>query len=62
MRKQRIADILILKEVNGMEKAVTVEQQPTELSNFIKEVRENFAAAGKPKAGWLSTLLRKLFA
>ncbi len=45
-----------------MEKAVTVEQQPTELSNFIKEVRENFAAAGKPKGGWLSTLLRKLFA
>ncbi|MDD2338114.1 MAG: hypothetical protein PHD01_16265 [Geobacteraceae bacterium] len=41
-----------------MEKA---QQNETELAVFIKEVRENFASAGKPKASWLSTLLKKIF-
>ena len=41
-----------------MEKA---QQNDTELAVFIKEVRENFAAAGKPRTGWLSTLLKKIF-
>jgi hypothetical protein len=41
-----------------MEKA---QQTETELNVFIREVRENFASAGKPKAGWLSTLLKKIF-
>jgi len=36
-------------------------QSETELAVFIKEIRENFASAGKPKAGWLSTLLKKIF-
>jgi hypothetical protein len=45
-----------------MEKAVNVEQKNTELADFIKEVRENFLSAGKPKHGWLRTLLSKLFA
>jgi len=44
-----------------MEKAANVEQSQTELAVFLKQVRENFAAAGKPKAGWLRTLLAKLF-
>jgi hypothetical protein len=48
----------IFKGVSQMEKA---QQNETELAVFIKEVRENFASAGKPKAGWLSTLLKKIF-
>jgi hypothetical protein len=42
-----------------MEKAANAGQ--SELAVFMKEVRENFAAAGKPKAGWFLTLLKKLF-
>lgn len=49
---------LISKGVSQMEKA---QQSETELDVFIKEIRENFAAAGKPKASWLSTLLKKIF-
>jgi len=48
----------IFKGVCQMEKA---QQNETELSVFIKEVRENFASAGKPKASWLSNLLKKIF-
>lgn len=44
-----------------MEKTAQMEQGASELANFMKEVRENFAKAGKPKAGWLRTLLSKLF-
>jgi hypothetical protein len=45
-----------------VEKAVSVEQQQTELACFIQQVRENFLSAGKPKSGWFRTLLSKLFA
>jgi hypothetical protein len=45
-----------------VEKAINLEQQHSELAVFIKEVRENFLSAGKPKSGWLRTLLSKLFA
>ncbi|MGA7827947.1 MAG: hypothetical protein WCA04_09820 [Geobacteraceae bacterium] len=38
-----------------------VQQNETELAVFIKQVRENFASAGKPKGGWLSNLLKKIF-
>lgn len=38
-----------------------VQEGQSELAVFIKEVRENFAAAGKPKSGWFSTLLKKIF-
>jgi len=48
----------IFMGVSQMEKA---QQNETELDVFIKEIRENFAAAGKPKASWLSTLLKKIF-
>jgi hypothetical protein len=48
----------IFKGVSKMEKA---QQNETELAVFIKEVRENFASAGKPKASWLSNLLKKIF-
>ncbi len=51
-----------------MSKEMDVEPNKSQLSDFIKEVRENFQSAGKPKqsAGepkqcWLSSLLKKLF-
>ncbi len=44
-----------------MEKDMGKVQNQTELAEFIKAVRENFQSAGKPKGGWLRSLLRKLF-
>ncbi len=44
-----------------MEKDMGKVQNQTELAEFIKAVRENFQSAGKPKDGWLRSLLRKLF-
>ncbi len=44
-----------------MEKEIGSVQNQSELAEFIKTVRENFQAAGKPKEGWLRSLLRKLF-
>lgn len=45
-----------------MEKASQATQSETELAMFIKQVRENFQAAGQQKSGgWLSNLLKKLF-
>jgi len=45
-----------------MEKASPMDQTQTELAVFIKQVRENFQAAGQQKSGgWLSNLLKKLF-
>jgi len=38
-----------------------VQQNETELDVFMKEMRASFAAASKPKAGWLRTLLKKIF-
>lgn len=37
------------------------QQGQTELAVFLKQVRENFEAAGKPKAGWLRNVLKKIF-
>lgn len=46
-----------------MEKAAQATQSETELALFIKQVRENFLVAGQQKSGgWLSNLLKKLFA
>lgn len=45
-----------------MEKASPVDQTQTELAVFMRQVRENFQAAGQQKSGWLSSLLKKLFA
>ena len=51
-----------------MSKEMNVEPNQSQLADFIKEVRENFKSAGKPKqsAGepkqcWLCSLLKKLF-
>ncbi len=44
-----------------MEKKVSMEQNQSQLADFIKEVRENFQAAGKAKEGWFRSLLKKLF-
>ncbi len=44
-----------------MEKKVTMEQNQSQLAEFMKEVRENFQSAGKAKDGWLRSLLKKLF-
>lgn len=45
-----------------MEKASHATQSETELTMFIRQVRENFQAAGQRKSGgWLSNLLKKLF-
>jgi len=49
---------MMSKEVSQMEK---VQQNETELDVFMKEMRASFATAGKPKAGWLRTLLKKIF-
>jgi hypothetical protein len=38
-----------------------VQQNETELAVFLKEMRASFASAGKPKDGWLRTLLKKIF-
>lgn len=46
-----------------MEKASSMDQTQTELAVFIRQVRENFQAAGKQTSGgWLSNLLKKWFA
>lgn len=46
-----------------MQNATQIDQSQTELAVFMKQVRENFANAGKKKSGgWLSNLLKKLFA
>ncbi len=44
-----------------MENTVNKEQNQSELAIFMKEVRENFLSAGKPRPGWLHKLLEKLF-
>jgi len=44
-----------------MEKTATKEQTETQLADFIKEIRERFESAGKPKTGLLRTLLKKIF-
>ncbi len=44
-----------------MEKKATLEQNQSQLADFMKEVRENFMAAGKAKEGWFRNLLKKLF-
>jgi hypothetical protein len=44
-----------------MEKEMGKVQNQSELTEFIKTVRENFQSAGKPKGGWLRSLLKKLF-
>jgi len=45
-----------------MEKASQATQSETGLALFIKQVGENFQAAGQRKSGgWLSNLLKKLF-
>lgn len=44
-----------------MEKKVSLEQNQSELAEFMKEVRENFLSAGKAKEGWFRSLLKKLF-
>jgi len=38
-----------------------VQQNETELDAFMKEMRASFSSAGKPKNGWLRTLLKKIF-
>ncbi|HOP40544.1 MAG TPA: hypothetical protein PLI53_05835 [Geobacteraceae bacterium] len=37
------------------------QQGQTELAEFLKQVKENFQAAGKPKSGWLRNVLKKIF-
>jgi len=44
-----------------MEKTVNKGQSETQLTDFIKEIRERFESAGKPKPGLLRTLLKKIF-
>jgi hypothetical protein len=44
-----------------MEKTATKGQTETQLNDFIKEIRERFKYAGKPKPGLLRTLLKKIF-
>jgi hypothetical protein len=44
-----------------MEKELGKAQTQSELAEFIKSVRENFQSAGKPKEGWLRSLLKKIF-
>ncbi len=44
-----------------MEKKATLQQNQSELADFLREVRENFQSAGKAKGGWFSKLLKKLF-
>ncbi len=44
-----------------MEKKVSLQQNQSELADFLKQVRENFQSAGKAKEGWFRSLLKKLF-
>jgi hypothetical protein len=44
-----------------MEKTATKMQTEGQLDDFIKEIRKRFEQAGKPKAGLLRTLLKKIF-
>ncbi len=37
------------------------EQQQSQLAMFIKEVRENFKAAGKAKPNWFVSIIQKIF-
>ncbi len=49
------------KEKQSMGNVKNSEKDQSELVIFLKETRENFLAAGKPKSGWLSNMLKKLF-
>jgi hypothetical protein len=44
-----------------MEKTATKAQTQSQLNDFIKEIGERFKYAGKPKPGFLRTLLKKIF-
>lgn len=44
-----------------MEKTASTPANQSELTEFIKQVRENFQAAGKKKEGFFRTLLKKIF-
>lgn len=43
-----------------MGSAVQKDMKRTELATFMKEVRENFMAAGKPKPTWFGRIVKIL--
>jgi hypothetical protein len=51
----------IQKGVIKMGNQSTKEQQQSQLAMFIKEVRENFQAAGKAKTNWFVRIIKKIF-